>query len=321
MTKRNSILLALLLLQLGVIAIFSLVGRNDQPPQVVFFAGLEPSRITGLSITGEEERSTVLRKTDSGWLISSEGDLPADPAKIDTALKTLTALKAQRLVTRTRESHNRFLVGEKKYLQRITLTLADGQEQSIYLGTAPSYKSTHLRAAGDDRVYLVNDFSAWDLPPEASAWWLADYVDLPDDGLAEVRITNAQGILILKKDGNGAWRLQGLPPEAIDPAKTQALVDGARRITLSEYLGRENRNEYGLNPPAASVTLVGKSGETTLLIGAKDAAGSTSVLKSSASPFYVRASNTALTGILAARADGLLGTEEKKDETPTGGAP
>lgn len=318
MNKRNSLLLALLCLQLGLLAILSLNDRDGEQTRQHFFAGIEPSLVTGLTILGDEGRKADLRKTEEGWIVSTEGKVPADRRKIDKALKALTALAPDRLVTRTRESHNRFLVGEKKYNLLLTLTLADGREKSLYLGSAPSHKSTHVRAEGDERVYLAREFSAWDFPLEASAWWLSDYVDLPDESLAEVRIENSAGSLHLKKGEQGVWLPAGQAETAVDQARAQALVDAARRITLNEYLGREEKSEYGLMTPAARLTLAGKGKETTLLIGAPDPVSNTAVLKSSDSPFYVRASSGALADLLAASPEGLLRGEREGGQAEPG---
>lgn len=316
MSKRNLVLLLLLLLQVVIIAVINRPGRDLGPAQVAFLDGVNVEQISGLSIIGPDKQTTTLNKSEQGWLIGSADGLPVDPQKIEKALTKLTSLASNHLVTRTPASHNRFQVGESRFNQQVTLTLADGSKKGLYLGTAPSYKSVHLRAAGDDRVYLVNDFSTWQLPLEASGWWQSRYVDLDEETLTEVRLVNSHGELVLRKVLDKGWQLDQMPVgKKRDASRVQELINKMDQINLSEYLGREEKEEYGLGDPLATVTLVGKDEKVVLAVGTQDSENKTYVLKSSASPFYVRASSFTLNPLLDATVESLL-----QDETVEQGA-
>jgi len=306
-SKRNLALLILLLLQGVIIAFVYLGGRKAAGPLPVFFPGLKPGAIVGLSIADHEGGATVLEKKGTGWVISSADDLPADPVKVAQVLEKLAGLRAERLVARTKESHGRFLVGEKKYDRLLTMTLADSSRKNLYLGSSSSYKSTHVRAGGDDRVYLVNNFASWEIPRDVSSWWLAGYVDLADEVLREVRVSNSNGVFTLVRGDDNVWRAGDAAGVVLDPARTQEFIDAVRHINLSEYLGKEERPEYGLASPLATLTLTAGDGAGTVLaIGAGDEASSTLFMKSSASPFFARAGRSVLAPVLEARLDNLL---------------
>lgn len=313
-SKRNLILLALLLLQGALIAFVYLGGREKSGPLPALFPGLEPSAVQGLRIVDREGGATVLGKGEEGWLIISADGLPADPARVGRVLEQLAGMRGDRLVARNRESHGRFLVGENRYDRLLTLTMADGSEKRLYLGSSPAYKSTHVRLEGEDLVYLLNNFASWEIPQDVSSWWLADYIDLADQDLQEVRLVNPVGGLVLVRDDDGAWRAGelGAGPN-LDPARVQEFIDAARHISLSEYLGREEQEEYGLTSPRALLTLVDRSGSSiTLAIGARDEVSSTYHLKSSSSPFYARAGAAVLAPLLEARPEKLLAGEKKE---------
>jgi len=313
-SKRNLILLVLLILQGALIAFVYLGGREKSGPLPALFPGLEPSAVQGLRIADREGGATVLEKGEEGWLISSVDGLPADPAKVARVLEQLAGLRGDRLVARTRESHGRFLVGENRYDRLLTLTLADGSEKRLYLGSSPAYKSTHARLEGEDRVYLLNNFASWEIPQDVSSWWLADYIDLADQNLQEVRLVNPVGSLLLVRDDGAAWRPgETGAGQSLDQARVQEFIDAARHISLSEYLGREELEEYGLASPRATLTLVDRDGSSiTLVIGARDEVSGTYHLKSSASPFYARAGAAVLTPLLEARLERLLAGEKKE---------
>ncbi|HIJ78349.1 MAG TPA: DUF4340 domain-containing protein [Deltaproteobacteria bacterium] len=316
MSKRNLALLLLLLLQVVVIGFINRPGINSAPARVAFWEGVKVEQITGLSMLGSDGRSIILNKGEQGWTIASADHLPVDPQKMKQALGKLTALASDHLVTRTPASHNRFQVGVNRFNQQVTLLLADGGKKSLFLGTSPSYKSVHVRAAGDDLVYLVKDFSTWQVPLEESGWWQSRYLDLAEETLSEVRVVNRHGELVLRKGQDNGWQLDQVPAgKTADPGKVQELVNKLDQLNLTEYLGRDDKEQYDLLDPVAVLTLVGKDEKVVLAVGALDSESKTLVIKSSASPFYVRASSFTLNPLLEATVASLLRDDKEKDAT------
>ncbi|MFZ5775916.1 MAG: DUF4340 domain-containing protein [Thermodesulfobacteriota bacterium] len=305
MNRRNLFLVILLAVQLALLAILSFTNGKGDAQRLTFLAGVTPERITGLEIDGEGGKGLRLARAADGWRITSQDNLPVEQERIDKALATLTALSSNQLVTRTSESHGRFLVAEQRFRQRLTVRLGDGSKKVLYLGSAPSFKATHVRLEGDQRIFLVRDFSALDLPLEAASWWKSGYVDVPEDTLTRIRIANSHGTLVLSRQPGGKWEMTE-PKGTVDPARAQALVDKVRRIVLSEYLGQEDKDAHGLKTPTATLSLTTEAGEIVLRVGAADPSGTGLVIKSSASPSFARASKAALAGVLDARAEALL---------------
>lgn len=315
MSKRNIALLVLLFVQILWIANVYRPDRHSGPARVSFFKDIAADRITGLAITGEEGEILSLAKVKEGWVIRSADNLPVDSKKLDKLLSKLVALSSDRLVTRTTASHSRFRVAEGRFNQKVSLTLADGSERAIFLGTAPSYKSTHVRVAGEDPVYLVTDFSSWEVSQEPSAWWKQEYVDIDERSLKQVRISNDHGELVLTWKDDG-WQVEGLADgKAADSGRIEDLISRACRVNLTEYLGRDQKDEFRLDKPRARLTLQTADATVTLAIGAKDADDNTHVMKSSASEFYVRGSDFALAPILEADHEKLRQAESGK-QTP-----
>lgn len=318
MSKRNTALLFLLLLQVVIIGFVYRPGRNAVPPEKNFFQGIEPAQVVKITVRGKEGRTVTLNKENNDWRIAGTEGLPADNEKIATVVDRLTKLSSNRLIAQTSESHNRFLVGGGQYNLKVTLGLADGREKSLYLGTAPTYKSTHVRAEDDDRVYLATDLAAWQMPAEQNAWWRREYVDIPPDQLTAITLKNGHGTLELVKDDKNEWQIEGLKKgQKADAEAVKDFVETVSRIALTEYLGRQEKKEFGLARPLAVLTLGTQEETVTLAVGSQDQETNTNVVKSSNSPFYVRAGSLLLAPVLERQKADLLAGRSRATEQET----
>lgn len=317
MSKRNIALFFLLLLQLVLIG-YLYLPQPENGPVKRFFAGVTPEMVVRLAVVNAEQKSVAIRREGSGWLVEGAEEYPADREKLDNLLARLTSLQSDRLVAQTKEAHNRFQVG-KDFNQRVTLTLKDGKERSLYLGSSPNYKTTHVRAADDDGVYLVAELAAWQVSPDVKFWWQREYVEVSPEGLLGISLANSRGQLHLSRGDDGVWQLAGLEAgQQLDNSAVQEFVNSVSRITLSDYLGRVEKQEYGLAQPQATLTLKSESGVITLAVGRKDeqaGMGGAYVMKSSASPFYVQGGSAQLAPLVE-RQKGDFVAREKANKKP-----
>lgn len=309
MSTRNTALFVLLLLQVLVIGYLYWPGKNAAPPENIFFPGIAADQVSRLEMTDDKKNALVLTKGETGWLISSRGDIPADPEKVNAALKKLVGLKSDRLVTRTTSSHQRFKVGSE-YRQKVSLTLPDDRVSTLLLGTEPNHKSIHVRGEDDPNVYLVTGLSSWELSMDPASWWQTLYVDMAREKIEALTITNANGTISLSQNKEGKWEVAGHPDYRLDAEGVQALVDKVRRISISEYLGKEAQGKYGLTKPAATLLLKTATEAVEVAVGAAEAETATQVIKSSGSPFYVRTGQHSIEPFLTAK---LVDLQEKKE--------
>lgn len=318
LTKRNLILLGLLCLQVVLIGVVYM-PRSQGSAAKIFFEGLKPEAVAKLSVATPDGRSVTITRQGKGWTVDTPAHYPADRDKVENLLTRLADLRSDRLVAQTREAHSRFQVGATRFGQKVTLTLAAGGERILYLGSSPNYTITHVRAEGDDRVYLVNELAGWQLPAEEQFWWQREYVAVAPEELQEITLVNRAGTIRLVKSGK-EWQLaEAGAGQVLDAARVQEFVTAASRVALTDYLGQEAKKEYGLDTPTATLTLTltSKAGAVTLTIGAKsetaEQLGGSYVMKSSASPFYVRGGGGILAPMVERKvADLLAGAELAK---------
>lgn len=314
MGKRNIALFFLLLLQVVIIGYIYRPGQDTIQPTIHFFEGIAPEQVMGFTIVEKGSQSIKFNKEQQNWVISSKDNIPAEQEKVTTLITKLTNLQSSRLVTKTKSSHDRLKVG-KNFNKKITIHMKDGDDRILYLGTAPSYKTLHVRADNDNRVYLVKDFSSWETPVEASSWWKNQYVDIDSENLTELSLTNSHGSFTIQKDSDGKWQLIGAKNE--DKVNETALLDFldvASRISVSNYLGKEEKDEYGLKKPSTEIKLKSSQESIRIIIGTEDKESGSYVTKSSSSPFYVQVSKYSVTPLIDRKAKDLLGTKSDTNE-------
>ncbi len=317
MNKKNILLALLLIIQAGIIAYVYKPVNQAKTPVVHFLSGITPDRITGLQISDETKKSITLEKGDKGWTITSDKNYPVDREKLESLLKKITSLQSTRLVTRTKASHGRLKVAKDDYNRMIEATIDNAPPQTIYLGTSPSYKTIHVRLAGKNEVYLVKGFSVWEAPVENNAWWPGLYINIPPEELVKVEINNAHGVFNLQKNDQNHWRLtvkadkDGAREQQADDSRVNDFLRRICRIPLTDYLGREDKKEYGLAAPSAMLTLTktvkgknaaedttGGHDTITLKIGKEDKESSQYTVKASNSPYYVKVASYAVKALI-----------------------
>jgi hypothetical protein len=256
------------------------------------FPDLKTADVVAMTVTDNNGKTLQLRQVDGSWALPDMDSYPAKADKITPALDKIVALDTRRLVTRTSASEKRLQVGADSFLRRVDLETASGTKYTLYLGSSPSYGSTHVRAEGSDNTYLANNLTSYEFYTAAASWVDTAYFSVAQDQLSRVVVKNAKGTLTFNRDSAGNWALAELPAgeqPAADVVKEA--VDQATSVTLSQPLGKTNLPAYGLDNPLAVVTLQQKDGRAiTMLIGAQDATDQSYAVHVSTSPYYVRVS-------------------------------
>jgi hypothetical protein len=328
MNRLNQILVGVLVLQLVVAAIVFWPRPTASGEDESLFPDVEASRITGLTITSSGGQTMHMAKRDGSWVLPDADDYPVLEDKVPPLLDKIVGLKADRLVTQTSGSHKRLKVASDDYERLVEFELDDGTRYRLYVGTSPRASVTHVRAEGQDEVYLTSDLSAQELGIQASAWVDRTYLDIPSEQIVALTLENENGRLELKKDGD-TWTMVGLAEdETLDQASVTSLVNRAALTTMTEPVGKEEQASYGFDEPSAVVTIQTHSDETgdktyTLRVGAQDPTDQSYYIISSESPYYVRVTEFAMRDLIEKGRQDLIElpptptVEEMPEATPT----
>ena len=319
MNKLNRILAAVLAVQVVLAAVVLWPRPSASGSGEPLLPDVTPEKVVAVTIRDGAGQHITLARSGEGWVMPEADDYPVREKTVPSLLDKIAQVKAERLVTRTANSHRRLRVAEDDYKRLIELELDDGSVHRLYLGTSPGYNATHVRAEGEDAVYLTSALSVQDAEAEARGWVETTYLEIPKDQIIALHLENANGVIDLEKEGD-AWALTDLAPgETLDQNKAASLVSQAYYTTMLEPLGKEEKAEYGMGDPSAVLIVrtrdeAGAENTYTLRIGAHDAARDSYVVISSESPYYVRVGAFAVREFVEQERSDLL---EVPPATPT----
>jgi hypothetical protein len=170
MNRGNQILIVVLVLQIVLAAVFFWPRQPATMAGQPMFAGLETSQVEQVTITDGAGEYVELSRSGASWVLAGAGNYPVRDGVVDELLLKIAALKTGRPVAQTRDSHARLKVSEDEYAFQVVLRLQDRSLRTLYVGSSPSYGTTHVRVANQDEVYLASDLSSADVSTQLTGW-------------------------------------------------------------------------------------------------------------------------------------------------------
>jgi hypothetical protein len=274
-TRTQRILAGVLAFQIVLVAVTFWPRGAASEAAGPLLGEISADSVSSLTITDDQGEQVTLARQGDGWVLASGGDYPAQGEDVDAAVDQLLAITRSPLVTRTAASHDRLQVAADNFVREITLTLGNGETQTLYLGVSGGPLATHVRLAGEDEVFLTNEVTSYDLQASAINWVDPIYLSLERDNIDSMIVENAQGRLVFQKDGVGDWMMEGLAPdETFNFSPLSTLLSRVSALRLVAPVGTEVLPEYGLTEPQATVDLTvatddSASQEITVRIGAQ----------------------------------------------------
>ncbi len=292
MTRTQQILAGLLALQILLTAVVFWPRQTAATAGGALIANLDAATVVRLSIHDDSGNTIELARRGDNWVMANAADFPANGNRIEPVLQKIADAQATRVVANTAVSHKQLQVADDAFLRRVTLETDTGAIFTFYMGSAPGANATHVRRAGEDAVYQVNNLTVWELTTAASSWIDTTYIQLDRSKLTAATLENANGRFTFRKVNDEAWTLEGLVEgESLNQGNLNLILNRFNNLRLVRPLGRTPAPEYGMDAPRATLTLVSDGDESSnLLIGATLADG-TVVIKWSASDYYATVSS------------------------------
>ncbi|OQX06634.1 MAG: hypothetical protein BWK76_25930 [Desulfobulbaceae bacterium A2] len=172
MTMQRRIVLLALLLAAQLLAVALLYWpERQQKITGALLLDLRGEEVTEMRLRDNEGREVVLRRLEQGWQLNPalEGQA-ADEVRVQALLERLTALRGERLVSRTPGSHARLKVAKELYNRRVELVGRSGTLGTLYLGTGQGQSGVHVRGQQTDEVYFAAELSLFEVAIEPQSW-------------------------------------------------------------------------------------------------------------------------------------------------------
>ena len=163
MSRKLSLLTALLVLQLAMVLVFAM-QQESATHNTDTLLSFEVDQITGISLS-DADSEVSLKRSDDGWQV---GGYPADAAKVTAILEKLAVLDGQWPVATTPASAVRFEVAQENFQRRVVLEGVNSLP-ALFLGTSPGFQKVHGRRADSDAIYSIG-LSNFELPVNSDGW-------------------------------------------------------------------------------------------------------------------------------------------------------
>ncbi len=295
MSRRNLILTIALIAQVMLILLIpTLRAPGSSAGAGPLLGQTQSGDISRIAIQDKDGKRVELARQGESWTLPQYDDFPADSGRVTPFVDKLAGVRTSRLIARTPASHERLQVGANNYVRRIELTLASRGRQTLLMGTSAGGSATHVRLDGSDEVYLADGLSSFDAGVEASNWINTTYLQVAQDQVNTLTLSNANGTFEFEKDAAGAWTMKGLNAgETLDAGKVTDLLSRLSFVSMTRPLGKTAKPEYGLDAPAATITATLKQENASpkpivLRIGAQDTGDNTYAVSSSESAYLAR---------------------------------
>jgi hypothetical protein len=330
MNKLNRILIVILVLQLALAAVVFWPRQATTVEAQSLFPNLETSRVVRVTITGADGERIELAKEGAGWVLPEADNYPVQSTEVSAMIDKIVGLQTGQMVTETSGSHERLGVADDSFERKVELELDDGTRYTLYLGTSPSFGATHVRAGGEDQVYLTTALLASDVGVLPTDWADRTYFSVPQEQVMRLSLENQNGeftFIRLVSGGELApaqevWSMPDLATdETLNTSAVQTLLNRATSVAMQRPLGTEEKPEYGMDSPTAVVTLRTQSEESgtknyTLRVGAKNPEDGSYVVISSESPYYVQVSELAVQSLVENARQDFLELPPTPEATP-----
>ncbi len=278
-----SLALAQLLL---VLVVFWPAGSKDAGE--LLFSDRTTEDIIELRLLNVDGERMNLAKQGDDWAMSDADNFPVSIEKVDPLITKLLALKTDRIVATTDNSHIRLDVSSEKYKRKIEIVWADDNIDTLLLGNSAGTGAMHFRLMSADEVYLTSTLTAWDANTTPSRYIDTQYFSLDKENIESIELNNNSGRFVLERN-NGKWLYDGLEEgEIFDQSGMDTFLVQVSSIRMVSPLGKTFNDSYGLNNPQAVLSVStnneGELQEHSFTVGSQS--GDNYIVSASSSEYY-----------------------------------
>lgn len=231
MNRFNAILAIALMLQVALgLASWGRQHQAAAPSKLVF--GFPSSDVQSIDLIDGDQRHAPVRleRKDSGWVIATSADFPADPTKVEQMLGRILEMRVREPITTSTDSHRPLRVAEDRFDRMVALTVPQGTTE-VFMGA--SGRSSNVRLNGRPEVWSVPKLSPRNIGLMAKDYAPTELLRVTPDELASLEIRNANGTFRFER-GPERWLLTEPPGQIPDDERLEALFEHALSVDLAD---------------------------------------------------------------------------------------
>ncbi len=269
-----------------VLVVFWPAGSKDAGE--LLFSDRVTEDIIELRLVNIDGEKMNLAKQGDDWAMSDADNFPVSVEKVDPLITKLLALKTDRIVATTDNSHVRLEVSSEKYKRKVDIVWADDTQDTLLLGNSAGTGAMHFRLMSADVVYLTSALTAWDANTTPSRYIDTQYFALDKDSIESIELNNKSGLFVLERN-NDKWLYDGLKEgEIFDQSSMDTFLVQVSSIRMVSPLGNTYNDSYGLNSPQATLSIFtndeGELEEHSFTVGSQS--GENYIVSASSSEYY-----------------------------------
>lgn len=250
-------------------------------PELPRVAGTEISKIE----ISKADTSIVLSKKDNTWYIDPKG-YSADNRKIKEMLANIEKLTLTALVSESK-NYSRYHLGNDKKIT-VRAWAGDNLRREFEVGkTAPSFRHTFVKIAGDDRVYHARDNFRGKFDQTAEDLWDRTVLSFERTEIEGIQITRGEQSIILSRkqipveiSTDQKPEVESPPPSKLeivwenpdgkkgDQSTINRLLATLSNLRCEKYLEGRKKDEFA--NPIYTLTLKGAQEHSLSIFGKPD---------------------------------------------------
>lgn len=286
MNTKNILILTVILALLGAGLWYK---KNANPPQNLMTAeslhrfapeDLDPESITGVDVTGPDNATVRLDKTEAGWVVASLDNAPANAASIDHLLETVANLRGEQ-----RANDEAVLPDfQLDAAGAVRLTLRQGQRDVLRLLLGKGdFRTVFVREDGANAVHVVpgtllTQIGLKGRAPSPQFWIDTNLLSIAAPDVRELRLTMPGAEAVLTRaaqpgpnatnatnaTATPAWAFRQTKGKGLTQAQLEDIVPALARVSAAEALPVNDPRRTGLEQPTHVLTVQTASKTMTL---------------------------------------------------------
>ena len=212
----------------------------------------DKAKVKELRLSKDGQLTARLTKADKSWKMVQPVQSDGDDTAVDNLLAALIGLKQKKDLAEERDLK---AYGLDHPRLEVAVTLDDGKEQGLQVGTDNSFDNTlYVKKLGDETVRVLDGYQKNSL--EKTPFDLRDKRVARLDDATEVRKVEVTGVTSpykLEKDGT-TWKVNG---EAADGPIAEGVVTSVKTLRATAIAAEQAKSlkDYGLDKPKTVVKL------------------------------------------------------------------